>query len=80
MCSSDLAGNVLGSRNEKGIPNTLLQAAENDSSLDVVKACMGAFSRITGYKSSGVFAYKQAKNWWLRNRENISSKFSEQVR
>ncbi|MFH1782774.1 MAG: HEAT repeat domain-containing protein [Candidatus Omnitrophota bacterium] len=74
------AANLLGNRKQRSIPETLLSVAENDSSLDVVKACMEAFSKITGYETPGILAYKQAKDWWLRNKEKINPTLSEQVR
>ncbi|MFH1479607.1 MAG: hypothetical protein ABIG92_07585 [Candidatus Omnitrophota bacterium] len=71
------AANLLGDRKEKGVPEILLDAAEKDISLDVLKACLLSFEKITGYEGSEVFGYEQARDWWAKNDRKINEKLSE---
>lgn len=68
----------LRSRKEKGVPDALLNAIKSDPHLEVRKTAMDSFEHITGFKSSDVFAYTPASEWWDKNKENIYGNLKEQ--
>ncbi len=68
-----LAARFLADRKEKGIPEVLLKAAQNEQDLSVLKEILNSFGVITGYQYQDVFDYKRAANWWRDQKVNIES-------
>ncbi len=58
------AAELLAARSEDGVPQVLLEAAETDPYLDVVKCALQSFNAVTGYDGSEVFGVKKARQWW----------------
>ncbi|MGE5197381.1 MAG: HEAT repeat domain-containing protein [Deltaproteobacteria bacterium] len=59
---------LLAIRNEEGVAQALLEAAASDENLYVMKAALEAFATVTGFKSSDIFDYKSAREWWDKNK------------
>ena len=59
---------LLNKRKEKQVPEVLLNAIKNDNDLEVRKEAMNSFESITGFKSTDVFMYEPAKQWWDENK------------
>ena len=60
---------LLGDRKEPGVAEALLDAAEGDGNLNVVKAALGSFSRLTGFKEQDIFDYASAAAWWQQHKK-----------
>ncbi len=50
---------------------TLARACETDSNLYVVQESILAFTRVTGFRSTGVFDSRSLNDWWVKNRANF---------
>jgi len=68
---------ILKYRKEKTVPEALLNTIKNDSNLEVRKKAMDSFQTITGYKSSDVFKYDPAVEWWQQNKSDVESKLKD---
>lgn len=68
------ATDLLKSRKEKQVPETLLNAIQNDKNLEVRAKAIKSFERVTGFKSMDVIKYSPAKNWWDSNKDNVDLK------
>ncbi|MBN1687535.1 MAG: HEAT repeat domain-containing protein [Candidatus Omnitrophica bacterium] len=62
------AAELLGNRVEAGVPEVLLEVAELDPFLDVVKEALKSFSKVTGYDGEGIFDVGSAQSWWQEHR------------
>ena len=60
---------LLGNRKEGGVADALLDAAGHDRNLNVVKAALDAFARLTGFKNSDIFDYTAAAEWWQQHKK-----------
>jgi hypothetical protein len=60
---------LLGNRRESGVADALLEAAKLDKNLNVVKAALEGFCRVTGFKSADIFDYAAAERWWQQNKK-----------
>ncbi len=58
------AAELLHNRPEPGVAEALLEAADTDPYLDVVKWSLESFSAVTGYDGIEVFGVKKAREWW----------------
>ena len=63
---------LLKKRKEKQVPEALLDAIKNDKNLEVRKNAMNSFEAVTGFKSSDVFKYNPANEWWKENKERVN--------
>lgn len=67
---------LLHNRMEPGVPEALLEAADTDPYLDIVKWAIESFSAVTGYDGIEVFGVKKARAWWAeygRKPKQVSS-------
>lgn len=51
--------------------DALAKASNGDGNLYVVQESILAFSRITGFRTSGVFDSRSVSEWWAKNRPNF---------
>lgn len=68
------AAELLGNRKEKRVPPVLLQAIQNDSNLDVLKAALDSFEKVTDYPRADVLNSDPAVKWWEKSRVEIEPK------
>ena len=67
------AAELLGSRIERGVPESLI-AAFQDARLDVAKTALDSFASITGFTSNDVLGFSYAEEWWEKNKSEASKK------
>jgi hypothetical protein len=70
------AAQLLGVREEKGVPESLIEALQDDN-LDVVREALDAFGRITDFDVR-FFDLERPKQWWEQNKDKINNKLKEQ--
>lgn len=59
----------LAKRKEKGVAEVLLECAENEERLEVLKSCIESFRRVTGSRKGGMFSYRDIRWWWTDNQK-----------
>ncbi|MFH1288945.1 MAG: HEAT repeat domain-containing protein [bacterium] len=65
---------ILKSRKEKQVPETLLNAIQNDKNLEVRAKAVKSFERVTGFKNTDVLNFLPVKNWWKTNQDSVNLK------
>jgi hypothetical protein len=69
------AAQLLGQRQEFGVPEALLNAMETDSNLWVAKEALDSFERITGFAASDVFQFEVEANspskWYEEHKKEV---------
>lgn len=58
------AAQLLQDRPEPGVAEALLEAADTDPYLDIVKYALESFAGVTGYDGVEVFGVSKAREWW----------------
>ncbi len=72
------AAKCLKDRKEKGVPDALINAMENDKNLYIVAKSIESYCSVTGYVGfKDVLDYKPLKKHWLENKAEIESKLTE---
>lgn len=54
-------------KNSKPAAEALVEASQTDANLYVVQEAILAFSKLTGFRSTGVFDSKSVARWWEKN-------------
>lgn len=67
----------ISNRKEVGVLQPLIEVMENDNSLDVLKISVMSFEKLTGFDSGDVFGYKDAIEYWNKNKEEIEKKLKK---
>lgn len=71
------AAELLRDRNEKGVPDILVEVMNSDLDLEVRKTTLDTFEAITGFVSNDVFGFKAAREWWIKNKSEVDKKLKE---
>ena len=50
---------------------------QNDTNLDVVRACIISFDEISGYKEKGVLNTEKRIDWWDNNKDEVIKNLKE---
>jgi hypothetical protein len=69
------AAQLLGGRNQKGVPDALIEAC-NDKRLDVIRDALRSFSSLTGRRGD-ILECKYFDKWWVENKSEIDKKLKE---
>lgn len=66
------AAQLLSVRREANVPEALLAAMNSDQNLWVRRAALLSFQSLTGFQADDVFGFKQATDWWAKNKDTYS--------
>jgi hypothetical protein len=63
------AAQLLAGRREAIVPPALLEAMNHDPNLWVRRAALESFQGLAGFQADDVFGFKQAEDWWTKNKD-----------
>lgn len=71
------AARLLGTWRVAGVGDVLLQAAESDTHLEVVRNALEGFKQATGFEGDEMFNATEARLWYQTNRKAVNQKYRQ---